>query len=170
MLLPRHLRTGRAAEGGWAVCQLAGSLRHHAALGEGEKETEGGSGRMKWEVLKNPKVWVPALLFLVFLSSIPLWVGEDREDKHGREPHEVAVMFENAYLQLNGSSIRDLATPAYAKKLADILDISLTQGSQNNRKIPEDWVIEEYRLDSDHYLIHLIYVDDLGQSGSYLRV
>lgn len=125
---------------------------------------------MKWEVLKNPKVWVPALLFLVFLSSIPLWVGEDREDKHGREPHEVAVMFENAYLQLNGSSIRDLATPAYAKKLADILDISLTQGSQNNRKIPEDWVIEEYRLDSDHYLIHLIYVDDLGQSGSYLRV
>lgn len=125
---------------------------------------------MNLEMLKNPKVWIPSLLFLAALSSVPFWAGEGREDKHGREPHEVAVMFENAYLQLNGAKIQDLATPAYAKELADILDISLTEGSQNNRKISEDWVIEEYRVDRDHYLIHLMYVDDLGRSGNYLRV
>lgn len=126
---------------------------------------------MKLEKLKNPKVWAPTLLVLASLSTIPFWVGEDREDKHGREPHEVAVMWENAYLQDNGALIRELSVPEYAKEIAEVLDISLTQGKQNDEKIPDNWVIEEYRISEDHYLCHLMWVDEtVGKSGNYFRI
>lgn len=130
---------------------------------------------MNMEKMKKSKVVVPVILFVTIFPSlfVALFFGirsDIRKDEHKREPHEVVVMLENAILQGNGALIKQLATSEYAKQMADTLDISLKQGNQNNRALPDNWVMEEYKVDDNHYLYRLMWVDEKGQNRDYLRV
>ena len=130
---------------------------------------------MSREELRDSKTVIPMILFVTIFPSLFVTLffsirGDIREDKHDREPHEVVVMLENAFLQRNGALIKQLAAPEYAKQAADTLDIPLTQGSQNNRTLPDNWVMEEYKVDDNHYLYRLMWVDETGRTRDYLRV
>lgn len=130
---------------------------------------------MSREELRDSKNVIPMILFVTIFPSLFVTLffsirGDIREDKHDREPHEVVVMLENAFLQRNGALIKRLAAPEYAKQAADTLDIPLTQGSQNNRTLPDNWVMEEYKIDENHYLYHLTWVDETEHIRDYLRV
>lgn len=125
---------------------------------------------MNLQMMKNPKVWIPAVLLLASLSTLPFWWGDSREDRHGREPHEVVILWENAYLQDNGAMMKQLAVSAFAEETARIAGISLEQGKQNNRTVPNNWVMEEYKVNDDQYLYHLRWVEDGMRHGDFLQV
>jgi len=127
---------------------------------------------MNMEKMKDSKA-IAIVVVILFVTTFPslftlVFHIDIRQDKHDREPHEVAVMFENALMQGDGALIKQLATPEYAKRIANTHDIS--QGSQNNRTLPDHWVMEEYEVDENHYLYHLMWEDETGQTRDYLRV
>jgi len=122
--------------------------------------------RANWKTLKRPRMWVPMVLVVAFLSSLPFWWGDPREDERGMEPHEVAVRFEEAYLQGDVPTIRETATEEYAREVMELLEIY----PRDSRIVMKGLTVEEYEMAEDRYLYHLEWVEETGAFGDFLEV
>ncbi|TCW41595.1 hypothetical protein EDC32_1011261 [Laceyella sacchari] len=126
---------------------------------------------MKAEWIKKPKVWIPTVIVAASLGTLPFWLPDNKADKNDITPDQVVIQFENAQIQKDGVKIKELATPDYAKLLADLNNLSLNQGKQNNETLPDNWVAEEYRVNENLYVYHIKWVNELKVNvGGHYRV
>jgi hypothetical protein len=121
-------------------------------------------------VLKQ-KVWIPSVLALGTLGTLLYFAFPPTPtDKHGRGPEDAVIAYENAVIQEDGATIKQVATDSLAKEISQTLDIPLGQGKQNDFSIPKTYVLKKYEITSKDYWISIRWPSGNLQMGDDYHV